>query len=55
MYRSYENPEALKKELEALQHEFTAATDDETRLSLHDEIEEIKERLNFAYQDQEAG
>lgn len=57
MYRQYEKPNTLKEALANLKREYKSAlennTDDETLISLHDDIEDLEERLNFAYQDME--
>ena len=57
MYRQYEKPNTLKEVLTNLKREYQIAlgnnADDEILISLHDSIEDLKERLNFAYQDME--
>ena len=57
MYRQYEKPNTLKESLANLKREYKLAlennADDETLISLHDNMEDLKERLNFAYQDME--
>lgn len=57
MYRQYEKPNTLKESLANLKREYKLAlennADDETLISLHDNIEDLKERLNFAYQDED--
>ena len=58
MYRQYEKPNTLKEALTNLKREYQIAlennADDETLISLHhDGIEDLEERLNFAYQDME--
>lgn len=57
MYRQYENPNKLEKRLEELKEEYRIATEenaDEDRLeSLEYDIAELKERINFAWQDEE--
>lgn len=57
MYRQYEKPNTLKEALTNLKREYQIAlennADDETLLNLHDSIEDLEERLNFAYQDME--
>ena len=58
MYRQYEDPKKLKVKLEEKKRDFihlgqviNSMTD---RLQvIHDEIEDLEQRLNFAYQDQE--
>ena len=57
MYRQYENPYNLEKQLEELKKEYWAAveanTDEETLFNLAENIIELKERINFAWQDDE--
>ena len=57
MYRQYEDPWELEDKLKAKQEEFKQAQDEgadfEELESLHLEINELKERVNFAWQDQE--
>ena len=57
MYRQYEKPNTLKETLANLKREYKLAlennADDETLIGLHDDIEDLEERLNFAYQDME--
>lgn len=54
MYRSYEDPQPLKAQLEDLQQQFKNAKDFEDKITLYDKIEDLKARINFAYQDIEA-
>jgi hypothetical protein len=55
MYRQYENPEALESQLEDAKKRLAEAVlreADESELSdLWDTIEDLKERINFAWQD----
>lgn len=57
MYRQYEKPNKLKESLMHLKREYKLAlennADEEMLISLHDSIEDLEERLNFAYQDME--
>lgn len=56
MYRQYENPHALQTRLEELQKEFAerSKTEDiENLIDLQETIEELKQRINFAWQDME--
>jgi hypothetical protein len=57
MYRRYENPWDLEKELEALEYEYDMAilgeADEETIADIAMEIAELKDRINFAWQDDE--
>ena len=57
MYRQYENPNVLEKQLEELKKEYNMAVknnaDEDTLINLHMDIEELEERINFAWQDDE--
>lgn len=57
MHRQYEKPNTLKEALENLKREYKLALEnnanEEILISLHDDIEDLEERLNFAYQDME--
>jgi hypothetical protein len=57
MYRQYENPYSLENQLEELKAEYQKAieenADDETIISLAESIAELKDRINFAWQDDE--
>lgn len=57
MYRQYENPYSLENQLEELKAEYQEAiqnnADDETIISLAESIAELKDRINFAWQDDE--
>ena len=56
MYRQYENPGKLEAQLKELQEERTAAVldgDEDRVVSLDEDIAELKDRINFAYQDEE--
>ena len=57
MYRQYENPNALGKQLEKLKEEYCTAVennvDEDTLISLHMDIAELEERINHAWQDDE--
>ncbi len=58
MYRQYEDPEKLKVKLEEKKLDFIhlgqVINNMTDRLQvIHDEIEDLEQRLNFAYQDQE--
>ena len=57
MYRNYENPYDLEKQLEAVQFEYDMMVAEgayiETLISVQEEIYELKDRINFAWQDQE--
>lgn len=54
MYRDYENPVTLELELKKIKKAFKEETDEYNRVTLHELIEELEERINFAWQDQEA-
>ncbi|MBO5828906.1 MAG: hypothetical protein J6R59_10715 [Paludibacteraceae bacterium] len=53
MYRQYENPYKLEKELEELKELRANAIDENEIISLDESIAELKERINFAWQDDE--
>lgn len=57
MYRQYENPYELEKQLEELNEElhkaYAMGADTEDLIDLQIEIAELKERINFAWQDDE--
>lgn len=60
MYRQYEDPRALTKQYEREKAEYDrlsalgALTEDE-QFSMHEDLAELKERINFAWQDEEFG
>lgn len=53
MYRQYENPYQLEKQLAELKERQANATDDDELMYLAEEIAELNERINFAWQDDE--
>lgn len=57
MYRQYENPYELEKQLEELKKEYHKAiennADDDVLINLAENIAELKDRINFAWQDDE--
>ncbi|MBQ5373524.1 MAG: hypothetical protein IIU51_03090, partial [Bacteroidaceae bacterium] len=58
MYRQYENPRALEDELAKVKAEFDdlatmTKMDDDTLYYYHEKMAELKDRINFAYQDEE--
>lgn len=56
MYRQYENPHTLQTQLDELQKEFAECSkteDIENLIDLQESIEELKQRINFAWQDME--
>lgn len=58
MYRQYENPYELEQQLAELQEEYNSIpfnAETEGRLiALGESIEELRDRINFAWQDDEA-
>ena len=58
MYRQYENPYKLEKQLEELKQQYCDAVennaDEDTLINLAMDINELEERINFAWQDDEA-
>lgn len=54
MYRDYEDPHALEEQLKELLNKDTENMTDEEVISHHDDIEELKYRINLAWQDNEA-
>ena len=53
MYRQYEDPHKLEEQLQELQARYATETDQDVLIDLAQEIEELKERINFAWQDDE--
>lgn len=57
MYRQYEDPYKLEKQLKELRREYDNAkennTDEDTLVELTQDIHELEERVNFAWQDDE--
>ena len=57
MYRQYENPYKLQKQLGELKEEYRIAVeanaDEEILTNLAYDIAELEERINFAWQDDE--
>jgi hypothetical protein len=57
MYRQYENPYKLEKQLEELKEEYCKAIetneDEDTLINIACNIAELEERINFAWQDEE--
>ena len=58
MYRAYENPYKVKKMLEQaradLEEAIARGADPEDLIYLHEDVAILEERLNFAWQDDEA-
>lgn len=58
MYRQYENPRLLQAQLDNLIAEYddiqaSGKVDDDTYEYYHNRIAELKDRINFAWQDEE--
>ena len=53
MYRQYEDPRELEDQLKELQARYESETDEDVLIDLAQEIEELKDRINFAWQDDE--
>lgn len=57
MYRQYEDPYELERQLEDLKREYNKElnndTDENVLMSLAETIANFKERINFAWQDDE--
>ena len=57
MYRRYENPFKVKEMLEEAERQLSDAKarddDIESIIDLYNEVESLRERLNFAWQDEE--
>lgn len=57
MYRQYENPNRLEAEFQRLKEEYCIAVekgaDEDTLINLHFSIDDLKERVNHAWQDDE--
>ena len=53
MYRQYEDPYKLEKRLEELELQYAQCDDDDERVDLYLAIAELKDRINFAWQDDE--
>lgn len=57
MYRQYEDPYKLEKQLKELQREYNNAkennADEDILFELSQDVHELEERVNFAWQDDE--
>lgn len=57
MYRQYENPHELEDRLKELEKEYTKAVgenaDEDRLIALSEDIAELKDRINCAWQDDE--
>lgn len=51
--RSYEDPRTLENELEELNKRIESENDESTLVDLYIERNELEERINFAWQDNE--
>lgn len=58
MFRQYQDPWMLQDRLAKAQADLAAAIEagesDETIFYLHEDVEELREKVNFAWQDEEA-
>lgn len=52
MYRDYEDPKKLQRLLDEARYRLIGA-DPYEEIDIHEEIEELEQRINFAYQDEE--
>lgn len=52
MYRRHEDPRKLEKQLAKLKRQYQHAEDADERMYLAEEIAELKDRVNFAWQDE---
>ena len=53
VYRQYENPYKLEERLEEVRERIAKCTDEDALPWLYEEEAELKERINFAWQDDE--
>ena len=53
MYRQYENPYSLEEMLAQLKRQRAKTTDIDEIMYLDEEIADLKDRINFAWQDDE--
>ena len=53
MYRTYEDPYKLEKELKQLKALREKCTDEDELIELDMAIQDLKDRINFAWQDDE--
>ncbi len=51
--RSYEDPRKLENDLEVINKRIESETDESTLVDLYIERNELEERINFAWQDNE--
>lgn len=52
MYRRYEDPHKLEKQLAQLKRQYQHTEDPDERAYIAEEINALKERINFAWQDE---
>ena len=52
MYRRYEDPRKLEKQLAELKKQYAETEDLNEQIALAENIAELKERINFAWQDE---
>ncbi len=53
MYRQYENPRTLQERLDALYARRAASIDEDEIMNLDEDIGELKDRIRFAWDDEE--
>ena len=53
MYRRYEDPRKLEKQLKKLKRRYKQTQDEDEKMYLAEEIAELTDRINFAWQDEE--
>ena len=53
MYRRYEDPRKLEKQLKKLKRRYKQTQDEYEKMYLAEEIAELTDRVNFAWQDEE--
>lgn len=53
MYRRYEDPRKLEKQLKKLKIRYKQTQDEYEKMYLAEEIAELTDRVNFAWQDEE--
>ena len=53
MYRQYENPWSLEDQLKELQARIANTTDEDELIALSEQEAELRDRINFAWQDDE--
>lgn len=53
MYRQYENPWSLEDQLKELQARMANTTDEDELIALGEQEAELRDRINFAWQDDE--